>query len=179
MIEDDDCLYLGIDPGTTESGYCIINKDYKILHADKVSNDNLILLLKDSLSSNTNIEIAVESIQSYGMQMGKSTIETCYMIGRIIQVVLDYNNTVFLYPRPEYSKAICVTNKVNDAILKSSLENRFGSYSKGRKEIKLKNGTIKQESTNPGPLSLLSGETDKRSAFAVIVYHLDKKRLLD
>lgn len=168
--------FIGIDPGTTESGYCTIDENYKILGADKISNDELIASLKFVLQTYPGIEVAIESIQSYGMQMGKSTIETCYMIGRLQQVVLDNNGSVSLYPRPEYAKSICATNKINDSIIRNALENRFGSYDKGKKEVKLKNGTIKQAEVAPGPLFLLAGESDKRSAFAVVAYHLDKKR---
>src|ERR1019366_7116462 len=88
--------------------------------------------------------IAMESIQSYGMQMGKTTIETCYMIGRIIQVCKYFNMNYRLYPRGEYGKAIIGSNKVNDALIRTALENRFGSYDKGKEEKRLKNGTIKQ-----------------------------------
>lgn len=168
--------YIGIDPGTTESGYCIITEDYKILDAGKLDNDRLISQLRATLIDDPSIEVAIESIQSYGMQMGKSTIETCYMIGRIMQVVFDCNRPISLYPRPEYAKSICATNKINDAIIRTALENRFGSYDKGKEEKRLKSGVIKQAAVEAGPLYQLAGESDKRSAFAVVAYHLDKKR---
>lgn len=168
--------YIGIDPGTEESGYCVIDGEYNILFADKVPNSLALKLIRESIKMSPDVEVAIESIQSYGMQMGKSTIETCYMIGRLQQVIEDAQGICILYPRPEYAKSICATNKINDAIIRSALENRFGSYNKGKKEIKLKNGIIKQQATDDGPLVKLCGASDKRSAFAVVAYHLDKKR---
>lgn len=165
---------LGIDPGSEESGYCIIDDKFVIYEAGKVSNADLIDMIVRMIDEGSLDEIAIESIQSYGMTMGKTTIETCYMIGRVIQVCEIWPTSLFLYPRPEYGKAIVGSNKLNDALIRSALENRFGSYDKGKPEKKLKNGTIKQEFKPDGPLFLLAGESDKRSAFAVAVYHIDK-----
>lgn len=166
-------MIIGIDPGTTESGYAIINDKYEILDANKIDNDLLIERLQQYPSTYT---IVVESIQSYGMVMGKSTIETCYFIGRIIQVCSDTQKTIKLIPRPEYGKAIVGGAKVSDVLIRTALENRFGSYEKGKIEKRLKDGTVKQAYVAPGPLVLLAGETDKRSAFAVACYYLDCKK---
>ena len=163
----------GIDPGTTESGIALVNEDYEIEMADKVSNDILIQKIKTHGLFKTIDQVVVESIQSYGMQMGKSTIETCYFIGQIIQVCKDNNIPCKLIPRPEYGKAVIGSNKVNDALIRTALENRFGSYDKGKAEKRLKNGTIKQPFVADGPLVELQGASDKRSAYAVAVYWID------
>lgn len=165
---------IGIDPGTTESGIVRIGDDYKIFYADKVENDWMIEFLRTITPS---IEcVVVESIQSYGMQMGASTIQTCYMIGRIVQVCKDLLLPCKLIPRPEYGKAIIGSNKVNDALIRTALENRFGSYDKGKAEKKLKDGTIKQAYVPDGPLVLLQGPSDKRSAYAIACYYLDMEK---
>lgn len=145
---------LGIDPGTTETAYCLIDKNYKILMADKINNEEFINLCFTS----PNIQIACESLQSYGMPVGREVFETAYIIGRIIQKANDNNIPYTLYPRPEYAKSICGVKKVTDAVLKQALEMRFGGYKKGE------------------TLAMLKGNSDKRSAFAVAVYHLDKEK---
>ena len=164
---------IGIDPGCEETGWAIIHSDYSIVNAAKVTNQEFLDMIYSFNDLVENPILVCESIQSYGMQMGKSTIETCYMIGRIIEASRHMGFELFLYPRPQYGKAIIGSNKVNDALIRTALENRFGSYDKGKEEKRLKNGTVKQEFVPDGPLFKLSGASDKRSAFAVAAYHLD------
>jgi hypothetical protein len=137
-----------------------------------VANEDLFYLLK--AAGVEDLIVAIESMQSYGMTMGASIIQSCYMIGRLIQICEDCGLVYILVPRPEYGKAIIGSNKVNDALLRTALENRFGSYDKGKEEKRLKNGTIKQAYVPDGPLFLLSGASDKRSAYGLAVYTLDK-----
>ena len=146
-------VIIGIDPGTTETAYCIIGQDYGVWEADKVDNKKFIDML--SLVP-YKAHFAVESIQSYGMAVGREVFETAFMIGRIQQKIEDSGFKYTLYPRPEYAKAICGVQKVNDAVLRQSLLLRFGGDKKGE------------------PLFMLKGNSDKRSAFAIAAYHLDK-----
>lgn len=155
-------MIFGIDPGPQESAFAVVSsfgdKAYEIVAADKIENDFLIAQLKNPTLILDQSQIAVESIQSYGFVVGKSVFETCYMIGRIIQVCLDKSLQCNLYPRPEYARAIVGGQKVTDAMLRLALMNRFGGDKKGE------------------PLHLLRGNPDKRSAFAVAVHHLDRMR---
>jgi hypothetical protein len=165
-------MIVGIDPGNIESGYCLIDTDYTIVEADKIDNE---LLIEKIQKYDRTYTVVIESMQSYGMTMGKTTIETCYFIGRLLQICSDTNKDYKLIPRPEYAPAI-VGGKANDATLRAALENRFGSYDKGKPEKKLKSGVIKQSYVPDGPLCKISGATDKRSAFAVACYYLDCKK---
>jgi len=142
---------LGIDPGSAETAYTIIDGDYNILASDKLPNAMLMVLLPQMEVS----QVAIESIQSYGMAVGREVFDTCFMIGRLQQKLEDMGKPVTLYPRPEYTRRLCGVGKVNDAVLRQALLLRFGGDKKGE------------------PLSLLKGASDKRSAFAVAVYHLD------
>lgn len=148
---------LGIDPGTTETAYCLIDKEYQVMDAGKVENEKFIKMFSAHELEHPvhNADLAVESIQSYGMPVGREVFETAYMIGRIIQKARDGGISYTLYPRPEYAKAICGTQKISDSILRQALLLRFGDDKKG------------------GPLFQLKGCTDKRSAFAIAAYHLD------
>jgi Holliday junction resolvasome RuvABC endonuclease subunit len=148
---------LGIDPGPAESAYALVSSRFEVLSAGKVGNDELASLLRASPPAH----VAIESIQSYGMPVGRSTFDTCFMIGRVIQVCRDRGIPCTLYPRPEYTRRICGVGKVNDAVLRQALLLRFGGDRKGE------------------PLHALKGSTDKRSAFAVAVYHIDGKSVGD
>lgn len=147
-------LTLGIDPGPTESAYALIRHDCSILSAGKLPNAVLFDILRSD-----GRQVAVESLQCYGMPVGRSVFETAYQIGRILRHCEITGLPVTLYPRQEYARAICGTAKISDAILRQALLLRFGGDGKGE------------------PLALLRGNTDKRSAFGVAVYHADLLRL--
>jgi len=142
---------LGVDPGPENSAYALVTGDQQVLHAEKVGNDSLI----ERIRQDPPAHVAIESIQSYGMAVGRSVFDTCFFIGEVIRTCKDAGIPFTLYPRPEYTRRICGVGKVNDAVLRQALLLRFGGDRKGE------------------PLFALKGCTDKRSAFAVAVYHLD------
>lgn len=149
---------LGIDPGPAESAYALVRPDYSIISAGKLPNATLFdVLCNDNGGSSR--QVAVESLQSYGMPVGRSVFETAYQIGRILRQCEIDGLAVTLYPRQEYARAICGTARVSDAILRQALLLRFGGDGKGE------------------PLALLRGNTDKRSAYGVAAYHIDLLRL--
>jgi Holliday junction resolvasome RuvABC endonuclease subunit len=142
---------LGVDPGPRESAFALVSEGYVVLDAGTVGNDDLAALVRRTAPA----AVAVESIQSYGMPVGRETFETCYAVGRALQACADLGTPCFLYPRPEYARRLCGVGKVSDAVLRQALLLRFGGDRKGE------------------PLHRLKGSTDKRSAFAVAVYHRD------
>jgi hypothetical protein len=142
---------LGIDPGPTESAYCLIDERQRVIAAGKEAVEKIIGGLRTSPPAH----VVIESIQSYGMPVGRSTFETCYVIGELIRACKDAGIPYTLIPRPEYTRRICGVGKINDAILRQALLLRFGGDKKGE------------------PLEKLKGCTDKRSAFAVAAYYVD------
>lgn len=145
-------MVLGLDPGPSETAYCLVDTDFNIQAADKRALPEVFKFLYAARAPD---HVAIESIQSYGMMVGRSVFDTCYSIGRILQRCDDLEIPWVLYPRPEYARRICGTGKISDAILRQALLLRFGDDSKN------------------GPLYQLKGNPDKRSAFAVAVYHID------
>jgi hypothetical protein len=143
---------VGIDPGDTQSAYAVVDAHYEVVEADKVENEALALFLKCTL---VDTHVVVEGIQSYGMPVGRNVFDTCYQIGRILQICDDLGLPWTIYNRPEYTKAICGVQKISDSVLRQALLLRFGGDKKGE------------------PLNKLKGSTDKRSAFAIAAYHLD------
>ena len=145
-------IFLGIDPGTTESGYALINSSYDIISAGKIPSEDVPALILNAEPD----AVCVESIQSYGMAVGREVFETCYWIGEYRGLCRTETIPFVLYPRPEYSRAIAGVCKVTDSVLRQALLLRFGGDKKGE------------------PLFKLKGSTDQRSAFAVAVHHIDK-----
>jgi len=144
---------IGVDPGPEETAFAIVSSGYELVMADRIGNDAFIRALKAAPLSH----VAVESIQSYGMPVGRSVFDTCYMIGRVIQVCKDREVPFTLYPRPEYVRNLCGGSTTKDSVLRQALRLRFG-----------------EDAKKGDPLYCLRGGSDKRSAFAVAVYHLDK-----
>lgn len=149
-------LIVGIDPGPTQSAYCYIGLDYTIAAAAKVENR---LLLGD-LYAHPVSHVAIEGLACYGRPVGRETFETAYMVGRVLEMADSQGTPWTIYHRPEYANAIAGTGKVTDAVLRQALLLRFGDDCKG------------------GPLYVLKGASDKRSAYAVAVYHLDRLRFV-
>lgn len=144
---------IGIDPGTTETAYCIIDYNNKILNEvlfkDKIKNDAVYYALKTSLkdyikANNINhieVLIAIEHIENHGMAVGSSTFETCYFIGELnyrLKNELMYNllkdiqelktasiDTQRVY-RHQEKTAICYNSRAKDSNIRQALIDTFG-----------------------------------------------------
>lgn len=152
-------LILGIDPGTTESGICLIEaKDFRqpnILTAEKMQNH----LVKGEISylqtQCDRLYVVIEGMANQSRAFGGSSIETCYFIGRLLEHCDKPEPiSVTLYKRHEYGRFFVNSGVLNDATLRASLETIWGPSAK-------KND----------PLYALRGASDKRSAFALAKYH--------
>jgi len=151
-------MILGIDPGSEETAFAIMTDDYEVADAGKIDNDEFLDLTLPAMLGNGIKAVVIEGIQSYGMAVGKTVFETCYVVGECRRVAKMRGKPVYIYSRPEYARAIVGGMKANDALIRGALINRFGGDKKGE------------------PLNKLKGNSDKRSAFAVAVYHADKMR---
>ena len=152
-------LILGIDPGTTESGICLIEaKGFwqpNIVSAEKVDNRKVKMVISDTFSLPHQLQIVIEGMGNQSRAFGSSSIETCYFIGKLMEFVdsLKYVNLA-LYKRHEYGRFFVNSGVLNDASLRAALETIWGPSAK-------KND----------PLFQLRGASDKRSAFAMAKYH--------
>ena len=69
---------LAIDPGTEKSGIVICNIDRSIDLAVELEND---AVLNEIRVQNID-EVVIETIESFGLAVGKTTFQTCIWIGR-------------------------------------------------------------------------------------------------
>jgi len=114
-------IILAIDPGTTESAYCVYDNHMKqVLKCDIVSNGMLI----DMLGVGRCEHLVIEMIKSYGMPVGDTTFETCVWIGRFIEAWHASNYT--LLPRKEICKQLCNNGRAKDTNIRAALIDRFG-----------------------------------------------------
>lgn len=147
-------MILSIDPGSTESAYCLIEEEtYKPIEFGKI--DNTLLLIK--LGELKYDKLIIEMIASYGMAVGQTVFETCVWIGRFLQrrTCADYE---YIY-RKEEKMNLCHSMKAKDSNIRQALIDRFGVV-----------GTKKNKGWFYG------FKADIWAAYAVGVTYLDKEK---
>ena len=157
---------LAIDPGNTESGWCLIRReDYRPLRFGKVPNAELL-----SLISAGDIEpdaVAIEMVASYGMAVGREVFETCVWIGRFWQESIEYLGgvPVELIYRIDEKLTLCHSPRANDATIRQALIDRFAMHD-------LKTG----KGTKAKPDWFYGFARDAWQAYAVGTTWLDKQK---
>ena len=150
---------LSIDVGTTETGFCLIDKGtYRPIRFGKISNEELLQIVK-----NEDYDILIyEEFQSYGMPIGISTITSITWNGRYIQSALDREKKVDYIYRKEEKMNLCGSMKAKDSNIRQALIDRFGEV-----------GTKKNQGW------FYRFKKDIWSAYAVGVTWLDKQKELN
>ena len=146
---------LCVDPGTTESAWCLFREGLPRLFA-KEPNAAVRLLVRDPPEP---VElVAIEMVASYGMAVGREVFETVRWIGRFEEVAAERWPVVMVY-RQEVKLHLCHSPRANDATIRQALLDRFGP---GREAAM---GTKKA----PGPLYGVSGDVWSALAIACTV----------
>lgn len=133
---------LAIDPGNTESGWCLINEDAEPLHFGKTENVELrrmLLTPEDEVGAD---KVVVEMIGHYGsgMPAGKDVFDTCLWIGRFCEAI---RGNWYPWSEPELIKRatvkahLCGSAKAKDSNVRQALVDRFApgqpNHGKGTK----------------------------------------------
>jgi len=121
---------LAVDPGTTESGWCLF-EDGKVLDSGVYVNEVMIEQIKLSFMYDL---LAIEMIASYGMPVGKEVFETCVWIGRFVQCSRTKHQMVY---RKDVKLNLCGTPRAKDPHIRQAIIDKLGPV-----------GTMK----NKGPL---------------------------
>lgn len=168
---------LGIDPGTTETAYCLCEVSdtlcscsLKIQQFAKVSNEEMVEILEEIIcyclleTKIEQLDIAIEHLESYGMAVGKTTFETAYFIGRLTEICRRYDLQVNRIYRHEEKNLICHSVKANDATIKRALIDTFAKYP----DVNYGKGSKKE------PDYFYGFKADCWSAFAICYTYLRK-----
>lgn len=156
-------VLLAIDPGTTESAYCFIDKEtYKPIQADKIPNEKLLTMLIDQ-SPMCPGDLAIEMVASYGKPVGAEVFDTCVWIGRFIQAMDQTPVSIDYVYRMEERQTICHSGKASDANITQALIDRFAKGVSNRGK-----GTKKE------PGWFYGFKKDIWQAYAVGVTYIDK-----
>lgn len=119
-------LIFAIDPGSTESAYCMLSSDAIPRHFAKVPNNDINLLIRTYAPNLT--AVVIERVASYGMPVGREVFDTCEWIGRFTQTAADQKIPVDYVLRQEEKLAICKSPKANDATIRKALIDRFATH---------------------------------------------------
>ena len=123
---------LGIDPGTTESGYVVYNTEKEeVLSLGKIANDDLLEIVINNPDGAD--VLAIEIICAYGQRVGKSTFETCFFIGQCMQA---FRGPYYRIKRVDEKKYICGTGAAKDSGIRQELLDRFEPDLEPRKKPK-------------------------------------------
>lgn len=151
----------GIDPGTTMSAVTMIfvqNGDILSQASRKIPNAELLSWAREMRGD---VVVFIEGMQSYGMPVGKETFETCYLIGRILEILDSSGVKCTMVFRKDVVQHHCLTTKGKDANVRAALIERFGAV-----------GTKK----NPGLLYGISADMWSSMAIATLGYDTLNKR---
>lgn len=125
---------LAIDPGSSESGWVLIDVDTRRpLRFEKTENHALrVLIAAGRLPADRAV---IEMVASYGMAVGAEVFSTCVWIGRFVEVLGDVD--VDLVKRLPVRVHHCHSPKAGDPNVRQALVDRFApgerNHGKGTK----------------------------------------------
>lgn len=122
-------MILAIDPGTTQSGWCIFSNG-KVVEAGAGVFDNQAMLraVKNYGGHNPLHQadtLAIEMVASYGMPVGREVFETCVWIGRFQQTWRDPDAVRLVY-RKDVKLHLCGNPRAKDANIRQALIDKLG-----------------------------------------------------
>jgi hypothetical protein len=149
---------LAIDPGTTESGWVLLDSEGEPSGFGKEANEFVLALVYDYAEDRANLggTLAVEMVASYGMAVGAEVFETCVWAGRFIEAWGGGEIRVY---RRDVKLHLCGQTRAKDGNVRQALIDRYGGKDKaiGKK-------------ASPGPCYGMSGDVWQALALAVTVH---------
>lgn len=153
-------MILAIDPGTTQSAWCLFNGE-KVIDCDIELNALVRAKLKCLDFDET--QLAIEMIASFGMPVGAEVFQTCLWIGRFMEVAESRSIDCELVYRKDVKLHLCQSTRAKDPNVRQALIDRFEP---------LGGGKVPQIGTKskPGPLYGVSSHVWAALAVAVTFY---------
>lgn len=121
-------MILGIDPGTTESGYALIGADWRDAGPAQagVMDNRQVLKRITRYHLEHGASVAIEMVSSYGARVGQTTFDTVVWIGRMVQLCESHGIRYRLIKRHEVKKQIAPGQKSNDAVIRRKMIEAMG-----------------------------------------------------
>ena len=119
-------MLLAVDPGTTQSGYCIYD-GARVIESGVLPNAEMLVRVQQWPA----MHLAIEMIASYGMAVGREVFETCVWIGRFQQAWRS-PATVELVYRKDVKMHLCGSPRAKDANIRQALIDMFPATGGGK-----------------------------------------------
>lgn len=103
---------LAIDPGTAQSGWCILQEG-RVMESGVMPNADMLIRVQQWPAQ----RLCIEMIASYGMPVGREVFETCVWIGRFTQAWREPAVVELVY-RKDVKIHLCGTTKAKDPNLR-------------------------------------------------------------
>lgn len=116
---------LAIDPGTNESGWCVLADGMVTLSGVMPNRELLRMLTMQRRNDPWKHMLAIEMIASYGMAVGKEVFETCVWIGRYIQAWHSPEAVKLVYRR-DVKLHLCGSPRAKDQNIRQALIDLIG-----------------------------------------------------
>jgi len=133
-------MTLAIDPGSTESGIVLMDKEYTPVFFDIIPNEKVIPIIALEIGAKKPYTV-IEMVAHYGtgMPAGKDVFETCIWIGRFVESLTQMGLVVTTLPRQTVKLHLCNSVRAKDKNVIQALVDRFsdtvhGKYGKGTKK---------------------------------------------
>lgn len=163
-------IVLGVDPGTTHSGWVVLRAEpgesVTVLESSKeTDNFECLRLFGERLREHSGLHVAVETMTNYGQGFGMSAIQACIWVGRFTQYFCDRGTPVTHLERQDhvYMTLLGVRRGGNNSAIRKALIAMVGEP-----------GTKK----NPGPTYGLASHAWSALAIAVTYERLFSRGLI-
>lgn len=131
-------MILAVDPGTTQSGYVVMDGD-RVVSSGVLPNREALAMV----AAHDGV-LALEMVASYGMSVGKDIFETVRWIGRLQQAYRDPEAVMLIYRR-DVKMHLCGSAKAKDGNIRQALLDLFPATGGGKTpQVGIK--------SKPGPL---------------------------
>lgn len=121
-------MILAVDPGTTESGWCLYDAG-AVVDSGVAPNHDLLEWIQHSKAD----VLAIEMIANMGMAVGKSTFDTVRWVGRFQQAWRAPEDVQFVY-RHQVKQLLCGSQRAKDTNVRQALIDRIGPQGVKRKQ---------------------------------------------
>lgn len=151
---------LALDPGTTETGFCLYDGE-RVIDSGVSPNERVLAHILATTRPGDARILAIEMIASYGMAVGREVFETCVWIGRFQQAWHNPNIARLVYRRT-VKLHLCASPNAKDPNIRQALLDKFARTGGGKTP---QIGTKAQ----PGPLYGVTSHAWAALAVAVTV----------
>jgi hypothetical protein len=110
-----------IDPGTTESGWCILDQG-RVVDSGVHPNADMLPWIKHGQRCDA---LAIEMIAGMGMTVGQTTFDTVRWIGRFQQAWREPDEVLLVFRR-DVKLELCGNPRAKDSNIRQALIDRIG-----------------------------------------------------